>query len=178
MPKFFRNRQPRRYGRPGYVATCNRSSESITSRRKQSGSYGVEVVSLTKDAPPGRYEVKVAALRAATAQDHQWIVAQSTYAKGQQLRGQGTAESRRQSVERYQEAMLNWRTVGDRVMETHALYGIGLAYRSLGQPQKAMEYYNQALQLQRLGEGRPELANTLFIIGLIHHDRRRDAAAN
>src|SRR5262249_59844754 len=32
----------------------------------QSGSYRIEVVSLTKDAPPGWYEAKVAALRAAT----------------------------------------------------------------------------------------------------------------
>jgi tetratricopeptide (TPR) repeat protein len=136
----------------------------------QSGSYRIEVVSLTKDAPPGRYEAQVEALREATEQDRKWIAAQSVYAKGQQLRGQGTAESRRQSVERYQEAILNWRTVGDRVMETHALYGIGLAHRALGQPQKALECYNQALQLQRFEKERPELANTLFIIGLIHND--------
>ena len=136
----------------------------------QSGSYRIEVVSFTKDALPGRYEVKVAALRAATEQDSKWIAAQSDYAKGQKLRVQGTAESRRQSVERYQEAIFNWRTVGDRVMETHALYGIGAAHRDLGQPQKALEYYNQALQFQQFEKERPELANTLVNMGIIYHD--------
>src|SRR5215813_8652006 len=56
----------------------------------QSGSYRIEVVSLTKDAAPGKYEAKVAALRAATEQDRKWTAAQSAYVKGQQLRGQGT----------------------------------------------------------------------------------------
>src|SRR5262249_17344079 len=68
---------------------------------EQPGSYRIEVVSLTKDAPPGRYEVKVSALRAATEQDRLWIVAQSDYANGPQFRGHATAASPRHSLHRY-----------------------------------------------------------------------------
>jgi CHAT domain-containing protein len=143
--------------------------EAISVIAEQSGDYRVEISSLNKEVLTGRYEAKVAAIRAATEQDRKWIAAQSAYNEGQGLRRQRDAESWRRSIESYQEAIRNWQAAGDRLMETHALYCIGLTWRSLTQLQKALEYFNQALRLQQT-EGWREEANTLYIIGLYHND--------
>ena len=144
--------------------------EAISMVAEQPGSYRVEISSLNKGALAGRYEAKVAALRPATEQDRKWIEAQSAYNEGQELRRRGDAESWRKSIERYQEAIRNWQVVGDRLMEAHALYCIGSAWRSLGQPQKALECFSQALQLQRPEEGWREEANTLYLMGLAYNN--------
>jgi CHAT domain-containing protein len=143
--------------------------EAISVIAEQSGDYRVEISSLNKEVPTGRYEAKVAAIQAATEQDRKWIAAQSAYNEGQGLRRQRDAESWRRSIESYQEAIRNWQAAGDRLMETHALYCIGLTWRSLTQLQKALEYFNQALRLQQ-HEGWREEANTLYTIGLYHND--------
>jgi CHAT domain-containing protein/Tfp pilus assembly protein PilF len=136
---------------------------------EQPGSYRVEISSLIREAPKGRYEAMVAALRTATEQDRRWVVAQSAYNEGQRLR-RLEEESRRKSVESYQEAIRNWQAAGDRLMEAHALYGMAVAWRSLRQPQKALECYSQALQLQRPEEGWREEANTLYLMGIVYND--------
>lgn len=134
------------------------------------GSYRVEISSLIREAPKGRYEVMVAALRTATEQDRRWVAAQSAYNEGQRLRRRQDEESRRKSIESYQEAIRNWQAAGDRLMEAHALYGMGWAWRLLNQPQKALECFGQALQLQRPEEGWREEANTLYLMGLVYYD--------
>jgi CHAT domain-containing protein len=143
--------------------------EAISVIAEQSGDYRVEISSPNKEVPTGRYEAKVAAIRTTTEQDRKWVAAQSAYNEGQGLRWRRDAESLRRSIESYQEAIRNWQAAGDRLMETHALYCIGLAWRSLIQVQKALEYFNQALRLQQ-PEGWREEANTLYIIGLYHND--------
>src|SRR5262249_46100465 len=48
------------------------------------GSYRLEVASLEKGAQPGRYEIRIEELRAATPQDLSRIAAQKAYAEGEQ----------------------------------------------------------------------------------------------
>ncbi|MGE0132169.1 MAG: CHAT domain-containing protein [Blastocatellales bacterium] len=138
---------------------------------EQTGRYRVEVASLVKEAPAGRYEIKLAALREVSEQDRKWIAAQSAYAEGQRLlEAREGAESLLKSVGNYEEAALNWRAAGDRVMELHTLYCIAEAYKFLGRSQTALEYYNQALRLQRSESILREEAVALFDIGLIYND--------
>jgi tetratricopeptide (TPR) repeat protein len=113
------------------------------------GSYRLEVASLEKGAQPGQYEIRIEELRAATPQDRSLIAAQNAYAEGERLRLQRTAQSLRRAIEKYQEALSHWRTVGDRGGEAKTLTDLGSVYNSLGEMQKALDVYNQALPLSR-----------------------------
>jgi CHAT domain-containing protein len=59
--------------------------------------------------------------------------------------------------------------VGDREGEATTLNNIGSVYSSLGEKQKALEYYNQALPLTRVVGDRGGEATTLNNIGLVYH---------
>ena len=60
------------------------------------------------------------------------------------------------------------REVDDRRVEANALNNIGAVYRSLGETQKALEKYNESLQIiRRVGDRRGE-AITLHNIGLVY----------
>lgn len=60
--------------------------------------------------------------------------------------------------------------LGDPSSSAYTLTNIGLVYWSLGEEQKALEYYNQALPLvQKLDDGQ-SMANTLNSIGAVYKD--------
>ena len=132
-----------------------------------SGSYRLEVRSLEKDAPPGKYEAKIEALREATDQD--WSrAAQNVHAEGERLRLQGRAESLREAVTKFEQALPLWRAAGGKAGEAATLNSIGLAFYFLGEQRKALDYYNQSLVLERAGGDRLKEGVTLNNIGLVY----------
>jgi tetratricopeptide (TPR) repeat protein len=97
--------------------------------------------------------------------------------EGKALYQQGSAESLRQAIQKLQEARLLYRAVGDRGGEATTLNNIGLVYYNLGEKQKALNFYNQALPLRRavgdseaLRRNRGEEAITLNNIGRVYDD--------
>ncbi len=63
------------------------------------------------------------------------------------------------------------RAVGDRRGEAYTLHDIGAVYASIGERQKALDFYNQALPLSR-AVGNPESeANTLYGIASVARDQ-------
>ena len=74
---------------------------------------------------------------------------------------QGTAESLREALEKWQAARELYRAAGDRGGEATTLNNIGFVYSDLGEKQTALDYYNQALPLSRAVEDRGGEANTL-----------------
>jgi CHAT domain-containing protein/Flp pilus assembly protein TadD len=103
-------------------------------------------------------------LVSAQAQD-QNLTAMRKIEEGEALRAQGTLESMRLAVKKYEEALLICRDIGNRSGEAIALNNLGLVYYSLGEKQKALDFYTQALPLLRaVGDRRTE-ATTLNNIG-------------
>jgi CHAT domain-containing protein/Tfp pilus assembly protein PilF len=94
--------------------------------------------------------------------------AESVFKQAQELRGQSSAASLRKAIEKYEEAVLLFRSIGDRRYESAALYNVGLAYAALGEQQKAIESYNQALTIVRAMGDRDNEATTLHNIGLVY----------
>jgi tetratricopeptide (TPR) repeat protein len=133
-----------------------------------SSTYNLEVRSLEKDAPAGRYEVRIAELRRATAQDHSRVMAERVYADGRLLELQGKAESLRKAIEKYEEALRLYRVAGDRRGEGDTLHQIGLIHSQIFENRKALDYYNQALPLWRAIDDRRGEARTLNNIGLVY----------
>jgi CHAT domain-containing protein/Tfp pilus assembly protein PilF len=96
--------------------------------------------------------------------------ADSIIAEGMKLYQQGTADSLRQAIKKWEEALSLYQMVGDRRVEATTLNNIGLVYSNLGEKQKALEFYNQALPIVRaVGDRRVE-AITLNNIGAVYDD--------
>ena len=116
--------------------------------------------------------LKIAQSPAATKEN-----AERVFDEGMKLYQQGSAESLRQAIQKWQEARLLYRAVGDRRVEAITLTGIGRVYDALGEKQKALDFYNQALPIYRavgdseaLRRNRGGEAITLNNIGGVYDD--------
>ncbi|HEY9872277.1 MAG TPA: tetratricopeptide repeat protein [Candidatus Obscuribacterales bacterium] len=114
--------------------------------------------------------VKMAQQSEATSKDASGAAAEKAYKEAEQLFQQGTAESRRGAIAKYEEALKLWRSVGDRSQEAQMLQSIGLVYYSLGEKQKTLDYYNQALSIKRELKDLVGEAVTLSMIGATYSD--------
>ncbi len=137
---------------------------------EQAGNYRIEAASSNQAVPAGQIVMQLQALRAATEQDRRWIAAQRAFLEGNALQRQSSGAARQQAVEKFQEARLAWGVTGDQMMEAHALLRLGQTWGRLGQPQRALGYYTQALELQRGGAAPREEAYTLFLLGTVHNE--------
>ncbi|MBD2390665.1 DUF2225 domain-containing protein [Aphanizomenon flos-aquae] len=96
--------------------------------------------------------------------------------EGMTLYQQGSAESLRQAIQKWQEALSLYRVVNDKKNEANTFVWIGFVYNNLGEKQKALDYYNQALPILRavgdseaLRRNRGGEATTLNNIGLVYN---------
>jgi CHAT domain-containing protein/Flp pilus assembly protein TadD len=105
---------------------------------------------------------------AATEQDATRAAAEQAFQEGMQLFKQGTAESLRQAIAKFEEVLPLYRTVRDRRKEAVTLLGIGYIYSALGEKQKALDYYNQSLPLSRAAGDKAQEAVTLSNIGNVY----------
>jgi CHAT domain-containing protein/Tfp pilus assembly protein PilF len=142
--------------------------EPVSLLAEASGKYRLEVRSPAKDAPAGRYEIKVEELRAATPKDNARIAAQKASVDAKSLRNQRTAESLRRAIEKYQEALSIWRTLDDRRMEAYSLNEMGLIYGDIGEYQKALDSYTQARAIYKLINDPRSQAGMLTNIGWVY----------
>ena len=108
---------------------------------------------------------KIAQSPAATKEN-----AERLFEEGMTLYQQGSAESLRQAIQKWQEARLLYRAVGDRGGEATTLNNIGGVYNALGEKQKALVFYNQALPILRAVGDRGGEATTLNNIGAVYYD--------
>src|SRR5262245_28483989 len=79
------------------------------------------------------------------AQEQNRLAAQRKFEEAEALRTQGTVESLGLAVKKYEEALLLFRAIGDRLGEAITLNNIGLVYESLGEMGKALDFYTRAL---------------------------------
>ncbi|HYV06427.1 MAG TPA: CHAT domain-containing protein [Blastocatellia bacterium] len=140
-------------------------AEPLSFVAEVAGNYRLEVSSLAEKAAPGRYEVNVKELRAATSKDRNQITAERALAEAEQFQAQGTLESLRKALAKHEEALQLWRTLGDRQREAITLNVMGEIYLRLGENPKALDYHSQAVSLTRaVGDRRGE-GESLFNIG-------------
>ncbi|MEG4581169.1 tetratricopeptide repeat protein [Microcoleus sp. MON1_C5] len=94
--------------------------------------------------------------------------AQRALTEGDQLYQQGTAESLRKAIAKFEELLKLYRQAGDRAGEATTLHSIGKVYSDLGEKQKALEYYSQSLSVSRAIGDRSGEAVTLTNIGRVY----------
>jgi CHAT domain-containing protein/Tfp pilus assembly protein PilF len=142
--------------------------EAISLVAKASGNYRLEVRSKEKNAPAGRYEVKIEELRASAPKDKSRVAAQKAFTDAQYLRNQRTAEAYRGAIEKYQEALSLWHSLGERRMEAYSLYEMGWLYGDLGEYQKALDSYTQAQAIYKEMANRQGESSVLNNVGYIY----------
>jgi CHAT domain-containing protein/Tfp pilus assembly protein PilF len=131
-------------------------SETISAIAEETGPYRIEVRSAAKTVGAGRYEIKIEALKMATAEDKHHVAAESIFREAKQLEN-GPAEDKRKSVEKYQTALQLFREASDQRRIAESFNSIGRIHISLGERQKANENFNQALMIfQEAGDQRGE----------------------
>ena len=131
------------------------------------GAYRLEVRSLEKDAA-GRYEIRLAELRAASKADLTKSRAQQAFAEGEQLRKSATLESRRAAIGKYQEAQRDFATIGDVAGESDAETGLARVLYNLGDNRPALEAYGRALEGKRKVGDRQAEAYLLHNMGAVY----------
>ncbi len=121
-------------------------------------------------AIPERMAIGIAQQAEATSQQATRATATSLLDEGFKLFKQGTAESLRQAIEKWKQALSLWRQVPDKEGEAITLTRIGSVYDKLGDNQKALNYYKESLPLWRQVRDKAGEAITLYNIGKVYND--------
>ncbi len=160
--------------------TGSQGPERILWLAEGSGNYRLEVSALGENAEPGRYEVGIRELRAATDQDRKRVGAARAFAEGEELRRQDRSDSLHLAVSRFEKALALWEDLGDLPRQTEVLRQLGrVHWTKLDDMRKARDYYERALALAKaLADARLQ-ASTLHELGRIAYrlgemERARD----
>src|SRR5437870_2880198 len=123
--------------------------EQISTIAESSGPYRLEIAAEDKSVPAGRYRVTIDPVQVPRDKDRGRIAAERLFSNAEKLREQGTADSYRGAIQELGESLPLWHVAGDRYEEALTLQSSGRVFDALGEKQKALDYYNQALPLQR-----------------------------
>ncbi|MEL6459450.1 MAG: tetratricopeptide repeat protein [Cyanobacteria bacterium J06621_15] len=113
-------------------------------------------------------KVEEIAQQPSSTQDTIRAAANKAFEEGLKLYEQGTIESLRQAIKKWEETLSLFHRVNDKGGEAIALLGIGRIYSDLGEKQKALQFYNQALPLFRAVGDRQGEAFMLNNIGRVY----------
>ncbi|MGH9967538.1 MAG: CHAT domain-containing protein [Pyrinomonadaceae bacterium] len=95
--------------------------------------------------------------------------ARQAFAQAQQLSKQRSAESLQKAIEKYQEALQLYRSIGDRGGEALTLNNLGFSYQLIGENQKALDSYQQALSTYRASNDSSGEASTLNNLAAVYY---------
>jgi len=139
--------------------------EPIVAVAEVSGEYRLRIAAGNPQVAAGKYEVRVVAVRQATAEDKEHVTANRAVEQGQDLLGQGTASSLQQAAARFKQGVVFYKAAGLRYDEALTLYSVGLALAQAGDFRNALDYYNQCLPIFQLLDDRGMQGSTLVNIG-------------
>jgi len=145
-----------------------RGPEPLVWIAETSGDFRIEVSAPNKNAAAGRYEIRIIALREATATDRDHIAADKAFWEGNKLRLQRTAVSSRSAIEKYKQALPFFQTSGNSYRQALTLQMIGARHAELGEFQSSREYYEQTLPLFRAVGDKHRQSDSLNSIGGIY----------
>ncbi|MGF1986819.1 MAG: tetratricopeptide repeat protein [Nostoc sp. ZfuVER08] len=119
-------------------------------------------------ATPTNRGLQIAQQPETTQQNATRAAAERVFQEGMQLYQQGTAESLRQAIGKWQEALKLWQQIDEKPEQALTLNYIGFVYYSLGENQDALRYYNRALPITRAVRYRQGEAAILVGIGAVY----------
>jgi CHAT domain-containing protein/Tfp pilus assembly protein PilF len=111
------------------------------------GTLEIRVRSPNPGLAPGDYTLRVEELPAATPEERERIEAERLMTEAAARFLEGTGDSLRLGLARYQEALALWRSLGDRRREALCALATGDMQTALGQPRLALDFYQRGLAL-------------------------------
>ena len=143
-------------------------SEPILMVATTPGEYRVVIRSANAQAKAGSYQIRIQAVREATATDKQHVAVQRTFEEAQRLRIEPNANEKRTAIAKYKEAVPVFKAVGDSYRQAVSLHMIGLVNLQLSEFRIALQYLSEALLLAKtLQDGGLE-ASIETVIGGAH----------
>lgn len=143
--------------------TGRQGPESFLVAPAATGLYRLTVAADPGTGAPGRYELRIEDLGAAS-QDR--LAAEQRVSEAGRLLGGQAPEARRQAASLYRASLADWRRLGDRRREAWALFAAGSAHLLSGEARPGLEAFTEALPLwEALGESLRQ-ADCLTGIGL------------
>ncbi|MFZ0819580.1 MAG: tetratricopeptide repeat protein [Candidatus Acidiferrales bacterium] len=142
--------------------------ETVSIISEHSGDLQVDVAAGSREAPEGNYQIQLTDLRAPMEADRTRIGAERAYGDGMLLYSRGGLESLTAATAKWHESFALWQSLDDKYGEALSLYSIGEVYRDLWENQKALDYFNQALPLERAVGDHAGEATTLNDVGFVY----------
>jgi CHAT domain-containing protein/tetratricopeptide (TPR) repeat protein len=137
------------------------------------GTSGLHTIALEARQPaPGevRFSLRVEDLRPAVPMDQTRIAAERSFGEAEALAAEWTPSSRLEALDRYEEALDQWRACGNEEGEVDALNAIGSLRLSSGLPEPALESFRRAARLSReLGDGLREAESVVNVAAAHRH---------
>ncbi len=134
----------------------------------RSGGYRVRVSAPDEKAPPGRYEITLQQVEAATVRHRRRIAGARSFAYGMSAYRQDARKPMLKSIAHFEHALASWKSAGAHVEVATALYMIGLTHAQVGDQQKALHYTTQALSIARATQDRMAEGRALEAVGEVH----------
>lgn len=119
-------------------------------------------------ASAGSYKLQVDSVRPGTAEDKTRVAAERAFATGDQLRAEWKEESSRKAIEKYESALVLWKSADEPREEANTLRTIGDVWQLLGEPQKALRYYKAGLVLSQKTNDRQNESEIASGIGYVY----------
>ena len=132
------------------------------------GSYRLTIRTFYQTATRASYQLRVEEPRAPTPKDQTFVLAVKASTEGKQLIEQRSLQSSKLAQGKYEEALAQWRAIGDRFAEAQTLNSLGFLQMSMSGPAKALEYFNQALTIREEIKDRDGEGETLNNIAATH----------
>ncbi|NJM22426.1 MAG: tetratricopeptide repeat protein, partial [Richelia sp. SM1_7_0] len=132
--------------------------------------FSLVLLSESVGAGVNRKQLQIAQQPASNPQNPTRAEAEKLTQEGMQLFRQGTKESLLAARGKWEAALVLWQQLGGKERQAFVLVGIGRVYSDLGEKQKALQLYNQALALIRAVNNKGGEATTLNSIGGVYSD--------
>ncbi|HVR95825.1 MAG TPA: tetratricopeptide repeat protein, partial [Thermoanaerobaculia bacterium] len=127
--------------------TDSQGPESILLPAEAAGPLQIRVLSPSPGASPGRYTIRLEKLADATPAERERVDAERLMTEAALSNHHGSVDDQRLAAARYEEAARRWRALGRRPEEARCKLALGGIDTGLGQPEPALEHYQQALDL-------------------------------
>jgi CHAT domain-containing protein/uncharacterized protein HemY len=135
--------------------------------------YKLELFINSTDSKSGSYSFKLTEIRPTTTQDLEMTKAateiRKLFLEAKTFRDKGTAEGRRQGIEKLQQIIPLSRTAKDKSWEMLSLELIATTLTRLGESRKALEFYNSSLKIAEELNFRKKQAYLLTSLGFTHY---------
>ena len=138
--------------------------ESLSIEVAVAGVYRFVVRGSLTPAPPGTYRIEAIVRSAATPADRKRIAAEGLMLEAGELAKQRAATAP-QTIAKLEQAASLWRELGELSFVGHAMLAIGSVHATSNRPDKAVEFFEQALATYVEAKNRTAEAEALFRLG-------------